>query len=351
MKGLYVHGVGAVSPAGWGVPALSAALARGEPLALEPLARPGWEKPLTVRPVPAPAARPAWQGHSRLRRASPISHYSVAAALEAVGVGRESAAGGAVRERLGVVVCVLSGSVNYTHRFYEETLRDPTTASPLLFPETVFNAPASHVAACLGTVGLNDTLVGDDGAFLAGLALAAHWLDTEQVEGCVVIGAEEMDWLVADAVRLFHRRLVHSAGAGAVYLRTDPPPGGGVSLERVTGAHTFAAGTSRAVAAGRMRTELPGSGVGELLCESRRGVRRLDAAEVAVWSDWRGARLAPRVVLGEGFNAASAWQCVAACEAMRGGRYAAANVSVVGLNQQALGARWVAGPGAERGGA
>jgi len=38
---------------------------------------------------------------------------------------------------------------------YDETLRDPTTASPLFFPETVFNAPASHIAALLGTTAIN----------------------------------------------------------------------------------------------------------------------------------------------------------------------------------------------------
>ncbi len=56
----------------------------------------------------------------------------------------------------------------YSRRFYEEVLRDPATASPLIFPETVFNAPASHLAAFLGTTAINYTLVGDEGTFLAG---------------------------------------------------------------------------------------------------------------------------------------------------------------------------------------
>ena len=70
----------------------------------------------------------------------------------------------------------MSGSVNYSRRFYDETLKDPATASPLVFPETVFNAPASHLAALLGTTAINYTLVGDPGTFLQGIALAADWL-------------------------------------------------------------------------------------------------------------------------------------------------------------------------------
>jgi len=39
--------------------------------------------------------------------------------------------------------------------------------------------------------------------------------------------------------------------------------------------------------------------------------------------------------------AAAAWQCVAACDAVANGRFAAADVSLVGSNQQAIGARFV----------
>ena len=71
-------------PAGWNVVALREALNKGEPLPIQPVERPGWEKPLRARPVPNPAARPEFLAHPRLRRTSPITHYVVAAALEAV---------------------------------------------------------------------------------------------------------------------------------------------------------------------------------------------------------------------------------------------------------------------------
>ncbi len=106
MSGIYVHGCGAVSPAGWGVKQLYDAMDGGVGLPSKPLPRPGWATPLNIRPVPAPSPRPTFLSHARLRRASPISHYVVAAALEAIGSEASLAARG--NFRLGVVLCVMS---------------------------------------------------------------------------------------------------------------------------------------------------------------------------------------------------------------------------------------------------
>lgn len=83
------------------------------------------------------------------------------------------------------------------------------------------------------------------------------------------------------------------------------------------------------------------SSTGELLCDSLGNSARADAPELSAWRDWTGPRLSPKRILGEGLMAAAAWQCVAACDAVAGGRFAAANVSLVGSNQQAIGARFV----------
>jgi hypothetical protein len=90
-----------------------------------------------------------------------------------------------------------------------------------------------------------------------------------------------------------------------------------------------------------MRAQLPAGDAHELLCLTTQGLPCADADELAAWSDWTGARLAPRRVLGEAFTAAAAWQCVLACDALARGDFPAAHVSVVGANQQALGARLV----------
>ena len=272
-------------------------------------------------------------------RASPVTQYAIAAALEALGDDVAQVGRGSVR--LGIVICVMTGCVNYSRRFYDETLKDPATASPLLFPETVFNAPASHLAAVLGATAVNYTLVGDPGTFMQGLALAADWLLNDRVDGCLVIGSEEMDWLTADAYRLFARQIILSEGAGALYLRRQRHRVPWIGLRCVTGPHLFFGGKSRAQAARRMRAELPAGNPHHLLCDGIQGLHNLDLGERAAWQDWPGARLSPKMFLGEGLAAASAWQCVAAIDTLRQRRHAASSVSVVGCNEQAIGAHFV----------
>ena len=339
MSRIFVAGLGAVSPAGWNVAALREALDRGEPLPVQPLERPGGDKSLRARLVPAPATRPGFLAHPRLRRTSPITHYTAAAALDAVAGLRALRA---EKIRLGLVVCQQSGCVHYSCRFFDEVLKDPATASPLLFPETVYAAPASHVAALLENVSLAYTLVGDSAAFLQGTALGVQWLEENRVDACLVIGAEETNWILADALRHLDRPAVITGGAGAICLSLDPALSIGVALETITDVHSYRASTSRTQATQAMRKQLPASSTEELLCDGLSDSPRTDAAERAAWCDWTGPRLSPKRVLGEGLMAAAAWQCVAACDAVTGGKFTAATVSIVGSNQQAIGARFVA---------
>jgi 3-oxoacyl-(acyl-carrier-protein) synthase len=313
-------------------------LAKNESLPTKELARPSRARPLRVRPVPPPAPRPGFHSHARLRRASPITQYAAAAALEALGEDAPEVSHG--RLRLGIVLCVMAGCVSYTRRFFEEILENPLTASPLVFPETVFNAPASHIAALLGTMAINYTLVGDPGMFLHALALAADWLSSMRVDGCLVIGAEELDWLSAEAFLRFERKAVMGEGAGAVYLRRNSGLPS-IRLSAISSAHTFSQTLSRTTAAQAMRSELSLGSPDHLLCEGTQRLARLDAAELAAWQDWSGSRLAPKTMLGEGLAAASAWQCAAALDALRLGQCRAATVSIVGVNQQAIGAEFV----------
>jgi hypothetical protein len=239
----------------------------------------------------------------------------------------------------------MSGCVNYSRRFYDETLRDPGTASPLVFPETVFNAPASHLGALLGTTAINYTLVGDPGTFLQGIALAADWLSGNRIDACLVIGAEEHDWLTADAFRLFFRRIILSDGAGALYLKRPDSGSPSIELRAVTNSHPFCQNQNRALAAKQMRAELPANTDNHLLCDGLQNLTRLDRAEAEAWWDWRGPRLSPKMILGEGLMAAAAWQCVVAIDALQQNDYNAVNVSVVGCNQQAIGAHFVRSEG------
>jgi len=336
---IFVHGTGAVSPAGWGTKPLFDVIASGVPLPIKEIPRPGTNKTLRVRQVPAPNPRPPWLTHARLRRTSPITQYAVAAALEALGADAAKVSDGSLR--LGVIVTVMSGCVNYSRRFYDETLRDPATASPLVFPETVFNAPSSHIAALLGTNAINYTLVGDPGTYVQGLALAADWLSRDEVDGCLVIGAEELDWLTSNAFRLFHRNIILGDGAGAVYLRKVPHAERAVKLAAITDSHLFTRKHSRAHAVCRVRDQLSFDGNTAVLVDGLQNVSRYDAAEAMAWDDWSAERISPKKVLGEGLMAAAAWQTALAIHAARESA-AAALVSIVGTNQQVIGAAFQA---------
>jgi len=325
---VFLHGAGSVSPAGWGVPALRQVVADGQPLPVQAIARPGWENPLKVRSVPPPPQRPAFLAHPRLRRVGAMTQHCIATALEALSGDIPDIQAG--KTRLGIIVCMMAGGVTYSRRFFEDVLCDPATASPLLFPETVFNAPASHLAAFLGTTMINYTLVGDDGTFLQALALAADWLADDRVDGCVVLGTEEVDWIVADALRLFQRDNIYAGGAGAVYLKKTASP---VELAMVTDAFLYTQGQSYQSAARQMRAQFREGGENELLFDSQ-------SSEHTVWDHWYGQRLFLKPILGDAFAAATAWQCVAAHAALLANEVKAVNVSIVGANQQAIGARF-----------
>lgn len=308
MSGAFVSGMGAVSPAGWGVEDLF----RARRLDVRPVPqshqRPGGVPPLAVLRVPTMNPRPAWAAHPRMRRAALISQFAMGAAMEALE--------GQTAGPLGIVFCTMCGCVSYSRRFYDEVLRDPTVASPLLFPETVFNAPASHLSAVLGSAAANYTLVGDTGVFLHGLALAAGWLADGRVERCLVIAAEEVDWIIADALRHFRRSAILSEGAGAILLTREPGANSCAELECVTDPEPFAgrAGkAARAAALQRVVAALPPGGA------------------------------APKeaIQLGEAFSVGTVWRVLAAIHLARQNRLERATVAVAGAYQEAIGASFI----------
>lgn len=315
MNRVYLHGWGAVSPAGWGSGPLVAAVQAGTPLP-QTLVNGPHGAVLSARRVPIPTSRPAWLAQPRLRRSSTITHFTVSAALEALAQSDAGPAGPVNRTRLGVVCNVFGGSVIYSRRFFEEVLQNPQQASPLLFPETVFNAPASHLGAVLGSPAPNHTLIGDQTTFLQGLAVAADWLADTGLDACVVVGAEEWDWSTATAARLFDQGSILGEGAGALVLRRCPGP---VELRAISDPAPYLAGRERAEAVDSIRAQL---------------------------APWQPASEFPdahaRSILGDGLAASGAWSCVAAIAALAGERSAVTSavtsVVIAGANLQALGA-------------
>ena len=327
---LAITGTGAVSPAGWGVEPLMDALRNGNRPELGWLERICGESIVKTPVLRVPTDNSRVPKSPRLRRTSPISKFAAAAAMEALGEQRLARIADGLR--VGVIFTLSNGCVNYSNRFFGEVMTDPTMASPILFPETVFNAPSSHLSAMIGSTAPNDSLIGDWSGFLTGIDLAAEWLERGDVDGCLVVASEELDWLSSEALALYSRSLVPSEGAAAIYLEDAQGP---VLVEALPDpvSHT---GRSRAEAARQLRKLLYVREEGNcLLIDSRSGVRRFDRPENQQWENWSGAVWSPKLILGECIGANAALQVVAAVEALKSGPWKQAVVSSVGANQQA----------------
>jgi len=321
MTPIYVHGWGAVSPVGWGIASLVSSLTQVQRPALTQIQRPdGFQIP--VHKVATRNPRSSFLALPRLRRASPISHYIVASALEAFGLTDRPAES----KRVGVICSVMGGSVVYSEKFYSEVLTEPRTASPLLFPETVYNAPASHLSSILGSTERNYTFVADQTGFLDGLATAATWLKHGIVESCVVSGGEEVGWATAEAGRLLSPFPI-AEGAGSLLLSAQPSP---IRLKMITRSHPCLRSKSRGDVWRDMVNELldAGAPVSDWLPQQKSG---------SCLSEGSGNLTA---FLGDGLAAGAAWAAAAAVASVARGMNSAA-VGVFGSNLQAKGAIFV----------
>src|SRR5207237_4896838 len=132
-----------------------------------------------------PSALVKAPAHPRLRRSSAISRFSAVAGLEAlanpnVKLDPETA------KRTALIFAVSNGGVIYTKRFYHDIVESGAqAASPLLFPETVFNAPARHLAAIFGITGTSYTLVGDGAVGVLALKMASDLLENAAFDFCL----------------------------------------------------------------------------------------------------------------------------------------------------------------------
>ena len=330
---LAITGTGAVTPAGWGVAAMMAALESGKTIAPSLLERMAGESKITTPVLRVPMDGATTPKAARLRRTSPISKFAAAAAIEALGTDRLAQIPSGLR--VGVIFTLTNGCVNYSNRFFGEVLADPSLASPILFPETVFNAPSSHLSAMIGSHSPNDSLIGDGSGFLTGLDLAAEWITRGDVDGCLVVASEEIDWLSSEGLCLYSRGFLPSEGAAAVYVEAaDDAP---VQIHHLPDPVPYNR-CGRLQAARELRDVLGApDDAFTLLLDSVCGIHRFDVAELAAWSDWCGPRCSPKKILGESMGAATGFQMVAAVEALKSGKFERAVVSSIGANQQAAG--------------
>jgi len=323
--GLHINGVGAVSPAGWSSAELLRVVRGKEELPVTNYPRPGIERPwpCPVRTVP-PAPPEKQVRHPRFRRVSAISRYAAAACLEAL----SDAGFDTPPPRLGILFVMMNGCVIYTGRFYQEVLDNPSQASPLIFPETVFNAPASHIAALLGADGAVSTIIGHSNAIMEALDMAAVWLSCGVCDHCLVVGAEECDWLSAEALTYYHEAHIASEGAGAVLVSTS---GKGPAIQQINGPLAFHSWNERGGIIPRIVL------AASILIDDHNGIAKHDAAEAAAWSHLEfKTRHSPKKLLGESMGASAALQLVLATLESRDHQDTVA-VSMPGSNTAAYG--------------
>ncbi len=126
------------------------------------------------------------------RRMSRISRMAVASSVEAL---KDS---GLIldnidKERVAVIMGTSYGSSSHVEDFYISLLKcGPRGAQPFLFPETVPNAPASHIAMFHGITGPNTTFCQNEISAENAILYSQNLLIQNQVDVALVGGADEL---------------------------------------------------------------------------------------------------------------------------------------------------------------
>ena len=325
-----IAGMGWVTPLGTDLENVWAQIREGIVPEIKTLTNPesGRVHPIFTTP---PEAIAHLARNPRLRRSSHIGTIAVAAglaALENAGISMTTE----LAARTAVVFAISDGVVLYTRKFYDQIVKQgANAASPLLFPETVYNAPASHLAALLGIDGASYTLVGDAAVGMSALHFAAELLETSDIGQVVVVGAEECDWILCEAYATWRlARTPLAEGAAALVLKRE----GRWRLTTHPGAPFFHQ-RDAAAALGSVLAHFAGAKI-ERVISSANGTF-IDRAEASALAPHfpNVPVFTPKKSLGESPGASALQQTIAA--AMTG---ESALVTVVGFNHQ-CGAAWV----------
>jgi 3-oxoacyl-(acyl-carrier-protein) synthase len=344
---IFIAGAGWITPLGAGLDEAWQAILAGAPPPLRQLPGPPGRKPHFAACIP-PGLLDAVARHPRLRRSSNISLYAAAAALAAL---RDAGLDPAAPGNCALVFAASDGGVIYTRKFYDQVVREGS-GSPLLFPETVYNAPGSHIAALLGLDGITYTLVGDASAGLSAVALGMQLIQSGQADHCLVSGAEEADWVLCEAYRQWrlstpsgllrigsNRGALIADGAAAIVLGRQ----GQCRIEAVSdGVPFFRQSEARASLLTALRQLPPASPSRVISSANGTFVDRAERSAVeAVFGSI--PTIIPKASLGDAFGAGALMQIICAIRALRREPTGPILVPVIGLNQQAA-AALISGP-------
>jgi 3-oxoacyl-(acyl-carrier-protein) synthase len=322
---LSIAGMGWITPLGRGVDAVWQRLLGGEEATAQSISSAQNKKTYSGFLVPNEALKDL-PPHPRLRRASSISRYAVAAGLDAIASARL----GTLKldmNRLALVFAASNGGVNYTKRFYHGIMESGAqSASPLLFPETVFNAPASHLAAILGINGASYTIVGDGAVGILAIKMASELLQNQSLDCCLIVAAEEADWVLCDAYRKWRllkarppiepfntppRGTIFSEGAGALLLTRA----GAVKIDAIHAGGNFSHQRNASEIVEWILHDLRDDNACIITSANGTFVDLAEAAAIAGQSP--GSMVySPKQALGESVGASALWQVIAAAQAL-----------------------------------
>ncbi len=331
-----IAGMGWVTPLGADLESVWQCVSHGDVPEAKSVANPESGRAHTFFAVP-PKLIEHLGRNPRLRRSSAISYFAVAAGLAALENAGLQPITPEIAARTAVVFGATDGSVVYTRKFYEQIAKQgANAASPLLFPETVYNAPASHLAAQLGIDGASYTLVGDSSVGFAALKFGEQLLALGEADHVVVVGCEELDWILCEAYADWRlARTPLAEGAGAVVLTRDT---GRFDLE-VHGGEPFFRQRDAADALSRALCSLVKEESTDVLisCASQTFLGSAEARALAGCAPASQARMifTPKRHFGEMLGASGLVHVIFAALALEHENQPRALVPLMGFNQQA----------------
>jgi 3-oxoacyl-(acyl-carrier-protein) synthase len=367
---LHIAGTGWVTPLGCGVDEVWSRLLRGDEAVTQTISGGENQRSYSGFLVSNDALKNL-PPHPRLRRASAISRFAAAAGLDAIAQA-ESKASKIDMNRVALVFAASNGGVIYTKRFYDDIVKSGAqSASPLFFPETVFNAPASHLAAILGINGASYTVVGDGAVGILAMNMASDLLESDSIDFCLVVAAEEADWVLCDAYRKWRlvktqppielfcdppRGTILSEGAGALLLGRE----GSVKVNSIDDGGNFSHQREATDLVDRILHDLRSEPA--FLIASANGTFVDLAERTAIQKQMPTSIVySPKAALGESVGASAIWQVIIAAQALgkkrlppmlraceqSGLQFATNSIDIgssaivlsCGLNQQAAGVR------------
>ncbi|HEY3053697.1 MAG TPA: beta-ketoacyl synthase N-terminal-like domain-containing protein [Thermoanaerobaculia bacterium] len=193
MTRVAITGIGVIAPGAVGVDAFRALLRRGESAVTDidrfdtvglSAHRAALVRNFSAREFISPM---------KMRRMNTLSRYGVAAArLAAIDRGGDALSGD-VGVAIGTAFGPVQTSVDYMQEYVE---KGAALAPPLLFAESVANAPGSHIAIENGLRGFNVTVTQRESSALAAAMYASSQIVKGSVRAALIGGVEEVNEMI-----------------------------------------------------------------------------------------------------------------------------------------------------------